>query len=75
LLEKIVQKAWMLKTLFTGVGTISLVEFLACTLGTISLVEFLACTQEVCGGRACVAFGLGSSREFEEASEAIEVPK
>jgi len=62
LLEKIKQKAWVLKTLFTGVGT-------------ISLVEFLASTQEVCGGRACVAFGLRNSREFEEASEAIEVPK
>jgi hypothetical protein len=44
-------------------------------VGTISLVEFLASTQEVCGGRACVAFGLMNSREFEEASEAIEVPK
>jgi hypothetical protein len=44
-------------------------------VGTISLVEFLACIQEVCCGRACVAFGLMNSREFEEASEAIEVPK
>jgi hypothetical protein len=44
-------------------------------VGTISLVEFLVSTQEVCGGRACVAFGLGNSREFEEANEAIEVPK
>jgi hypothetical protein len=44
-------------------------------VGTISLVEFLASTQEICGGRACVAFGLRNSREFEEASEAIEVPK
>ena len=51
----------MLKILFTGVGT-------------ISLVEFLAGTQEVSSGRACVAFGLRNSREFE-ASEAIEVPK
>ena len=62
MLEKIKQKAWVLKTLFTGVGT-------------ISLVEFLASTQEVCGGRACIAFGLRNSREIEEASEAIEVPK
>lgn len=44
-------------------------------VGTISLVEFLASTHEVCEGPACVAFGLWNSREFEEASEAIEVPK
>ena len=44
-------------------------------VGTISLAEFLASIQEVCCGRACVAFGLTNSREFEEASEAIEVPK
>jgi len=44
-------------------------------VGTISLVEFLASIQEVCCGRACVAFGLMNSREFEEASKATEVPK
>ena len=44
-------------------------------VGTIFLVEFLASIQEVCCGRACFAFGLMNSREFEEASEAIEVPK
>lgn len=62
MLEKIKQKTWVLKTLFTGEGT-------------ISLVEFLASTQKVFGGRACITFGPMNSREFEETSETIEVPK